>query len=82
MVKVYRTLNRPMEDPAMCHIHEKEALANLPADELQASLTAFMAPVLTHLPEQRLRQVEPAHGARHLGRPIASPDGDNAGRPA
>ena len=36
---------------------EREALANLPADELQISLSAFMAPVLTHLPEQRLRQV-------------------------
>ena len=41
----------------MSSIHEKEALANLPPDELQNSLTAFMAPVLTHLPEQRLRQV-------------------------
>ena len=41
----------------MSSIREKEALANLPADELQTSLTAFMAPVLTHLPEQRLRQV-------------------------
>jgi hypothetical protein len=41
----------------MSSIREKEALANLPADELQHALTAFMAPVLTHLPEQRLRQV-------------------------
>ena len=41
----------------MSSIREKEALANLPADELQNSLTAFIAPVLTHLPEQRLRQV-------------------------
>jgi hypothetical protein len=41
----------------MSSIREKEALANLPADELQNSLSAFMAPVLAHLPEQRLRQV-------------------------
>ena len=41
----------------MSSICEKEASANLPADELQTSLTAFMAPVLTHLPERRLRQV-------------------------
>ena len=41
----------------MSSIREKEALANLPADELQTSLTAFMVPVLTHLPERRLRQV-------------------------
>ena len=41
----------------MPSIREREALANLPADELQDSLTAFMAPVLTHLPELRLRQV-------------------------
>ena len=41
----------------MSSIREKEELANLPADELQTSLTAFMASVLTHLPEQRLRQV-------------------------
>jgi hypothetical protein len=32
----------------MSSIREKEALANLPAAELQTSLTAFMAPVLTH----------------------------------
>lgn len=41
----------------MSSIYEMEALANLPADELQTSLTAFMAPVLSHLPEQRLRRV-------------------------
>lgn len=41
----------------MSSIHEREVLANLPADELQASLTAFMTPVLNRLPEQRLRQV-------------------------
>ena len=41
----------------MSSILVKEALANLPADELQDSLTTFIAPVLTHLPEQRLRQV-------------------------
>ena len=34
---------------------KKEALANLPADELQNALTAFMAPgEFTDLPEQRL----------------------------
>ena len=41
----------------MSSMREKEALANSPAAELQHSLTAFVAPVLTHLPEQRLRQV-------------------------
>ena len=65
----------------MPSIREREALANLPADELQISLSAFMAPVLTHLPEQRLRQVS-LLAVRGIWRPIAGPAGDGAWRPA
>jgi hypothetical protein len=41
----------------MSSISEKELLANLPAEELMTSLQEFMMPVLSHLPEARLRQV-------------------------
>jgi len=41
----------------MSSISEKELLANLPAEELLTALREFMTPVLTHLPEMRLRQV-------------------------
>ena len=41
----------------MSSISEKALLANLPAEELLTSLQEFMTPVLTHLPERRLRQV-------------------------
>ena len=41
----------------MSSIRAREVLANLPTDELRKLLPVFMAPVLTHLPEQRLRQV-------------------------
>jgi len=41
----------------MSSIRVNDLLANLPADELMTSLTAFMTPVFAHLPEQRLRQV-------------------------
>ena len=41
----------------MSSISEKELLANLPAEELLTALREFMTPVLTHLPEIRLRQV-------------------------
>jgi len=41
----------------MSSISEKDLLANLPAEELMSSLQEFLRPVLTHLPEARLRQV-------------------------
>jgi hypothetical protein len=41
----------------MSSTSEKELLANLSAEELLTSLREFMTPVLTHLPEIRLRQV-------------------------
>ena len=41
----------------MCSIREKGPLANLPAEELMTSLRKFLAPVLAHLPETRLRAV-------------------------
>ena len=41
----------------MCSIREKDPLANLPAEELMTSLRKFLAPVLAHLPETRLRAV-------------------------
>jgi hypothetical protein len=41
----------------MSSIREKELLANLPAGELMSALREFMTPVLTHLPDTRLRQV-------------------------
>jgi hypothetical protein len=39
----------------MSNISEKGLLANLPAEELLASLQQFMAPVWAYLPEKRLR---------------------------
>jgi hypothetical protein len=41
----------------MFSIDEKALLANLPAAELMQALCEFLAPVLRHLPEQRLRTV-------------------------
>ena len=41
----------------MSSINEKVLLANLPAAELMQTLREFLAPVLRHLPEQRLRAV-------------------------
>ena len=41
----------------MSSIDEKALLANLPAAELMQALHEFLAPVLRHLPEQRLRAV-------------------------
>jgi hypothetical protein len=41
----------------MSSIDEKVLLANLPAAELMQALREFLAPVLRHLPEQRLRAV-------------------------
>jgi len=41
----------------MSSISEKDLLANLPAEELMTSLQEFLRPVLTHLPEVRLRRV-------------------------
>jgi hypothetical protein len=41
----------------MSSIDEKALLANLPAAELMQALREFLAPVLRHLPEQRLRTV-------------------------
>jgi hypothetical protein len=38
-------------------MREKGPLANLPAEELMTSLQEFLAPVLAHLPETRLRDV-------------------------
>ena len=67
----------------MSSIREKEAFANLPADEVQDSLTAFMAPVLTHLPEQRLRQVSLLAVRGILAAQATVPgSGDGAWRPA
>jgi hypothetical protein len=38
-------------------ILQNSAIDKLPAEELEATLNAFMEPVLTHLPEKRLREV-------------------------
>ena len=38
-------------------ILQNSAIDKLPAEELEATLNAFIEPVLTHLPEKRLREV-------------------------
>jgi hypothetical protein len=38
-------------------ILQNSAIYKLPAEELETTLTAFIEPVLTHLPEKRLREV-------------------------
>ena len=41
----------------MDRIQQSEAIGNLPAVELAATLSRFMEPVVAHLPEKRLRDV-------------------------
>jgi hypothetical protein len=45
------------EDNAMPGIRQNDVIANLPADELSASLREFLQPVTELLPDVRLRAV-------------------------